>query len=71
MPDFENTSDADRYNILCHKLVQEQLYDAAALLLTDMQTGGKGKFRVASELTDPKRFAAALAGRVAATAAER
>jgi hypothetical protein len=59
MPDFENTSDVDRYNILCRKLVQEQLYDAAALLLTDKATGKAGKFRVASELTDPMRFARA------------
>jgi hypothetical protein len=51
--------------------VQEQLYDEAALLLTDKQAGKTGKFRVASELTDAMRFAAALAGRVAAVAAER
>ena len=30
MPEFENTSYAARYEILCRKLVQEQLYDAAA-----------------------------------------
>ena len=31
MPEFENTSYVGRYEILCRKLVQERLYDAAAL----------------------------------------
>jgi hypothetical protein len=66
MPEFEQTSYADRYEILCRKLVQEQLYDAAALVLTDRQSATTGAFRAASELTGPHRFAATLAGKIAA-----
>ena len=69
MPEFENTSYAARYEILCRKLVQERLYDAAALVLTTAQAATTGAFRTASELTSPHRFAATLAGKIAAMAA--
>jgi hypothetical protein len=69
MPEFENASYAARYEILCRKLVQEQLYDAAALVLTDPKAATTGAFRTASELTSPHRFAATLAGKIAGMAA--
>ena len=69
MPEFENTSYALRYEILCRKLVQEQLYDAAALVLTDAKAIRTGVFRSASALTSPKQFAATLAGKIAGMAA--
>lgn len=69
MPEFENTSYAVRYEILCRKLVQEQLYDAAGLVLTNRQSARTGEFKTASELTSPRRFAATLAGKIAAAAA--
>lgn len=70
MPEFENTSYASRYEILCRKLVQEQLYDAAALVLTGARGAKMGTYRAASELTSPHRFAAMLAGKIAGMAAE-
>lgn len=66
MTEFENTSYTARYEILCRKLVQEQLYDAAALVLTDRESVMTGAFKTASELTSPRRFAATLAGKIAA-----
>ena len=69
MPEFENTSYAARYEILCRKVVQEQLYDAAALVLTTRESASDGAYRTAGELTSPRRFAATLAGRIAAMAA--
>ncbi len=69
LPEFENTSYVARYEILCRKLVQEQLYDAAALVLTDRQSARTGAFRTAGDLTGPHRFAATLAGRIAAIVA--
>ena len=66
MPEFENATYAARYEILCRKLVQERVYDAAALLLTDRHAARTGAFRAASELTSPHRFAATLAAKVAA-----
>lgn len=65
MAEFENTSYAARYEILCRKLVHEQLYDAAALVLTDRDTATRGAFRTASDLTSPRRFGATLAGKIA------
>jgi hypothetical protein len=65
MPEFQDTSYAARYEILCRKLVQEQLYDAAALVLTDRESATTGAFRTAGELTSPHRFAATLAGKIA------
>ena len=47
MPEFENTSYAARYEILCRKLVQEQLYDAAALVLTGIDAARTGAYRAA------------------------
>jgi len=70
MPEFENTSYSARYEILCRKLVQERLYDAAALVLTGSHAARTGAYRAASDLTSPHRFAAVLAGRIAAAAAE-
>ena len=69
MPEFQSASYAKRYEILCRNLVQEQLYDAAALILADANGATTGKCRQESELTSPRRFAAALAAKVAAVAA--
>jgi hypothetical protein len=69
-PEFENTSYAARYEILCRKFVQEQLYDAAALVLTEAKTAPQGAFRFASTLTSAERFAATLAGKIAGMAAQ-
>jgi hypothetical protein len=65
-PEFQDTSYAARYEILCRKLVQEQLYDAATLVLTDQEGARKGEFRTMSDLTSARRFASQLAGRVLA-----
>jgi hypothetical protein len=68
VPEFVNSSYAQRYEILCRKLVQEQMYDAAALVLTNAKAVRTGEFRAASELTSARCFAATLAGKVAAVA---
>lgn len=69
LAEFENTSYVARYEILCRKLVQEQLYDAAALVLTGRAAARTGRSGTASDLTGPRRFAATLAGMVAGMAA--
>ena len=70
LPEFKNTSYSARYEILCRKLVQEQLYDAAALVLTRRSASTTGECRSLSKLTGSKRFAVTLAGRMAAMALE-
>jgi hypothetical protein len=48
----------------------ERLYDAAALVLSSAKAVRTGASRIASELTSPRLFAATLAGKIAAAAAE-
>jgi len=69
-PEFYETNYAARYDLLCRKLVLEQLYDAAALLLTTREQGPLGRWRELSESTSGRRFASTLAGRIAGIAAE-
>jgi restriction endonuclease XhoI-like protein len=70
MKEFTSTSYAQRYEILCKKLVQEQLYDAAALALTKREAVDTGEYRCISKMTSAKRFAATLAGKVSGMALE-
>lgn len=65
-PEFKNTSYAARYDLFCRKLVLEELYGAAALVLTQEESGARGEYTHLSELTSLRGFAAAAAGAVAA-----
>lgn len=67
--EFEGASYADRYNILCRKLVQEQLYTAASVLLSPRSAIGTGEYSQLSELTGLHTFVTELAGHIAAEAA--
>ena len=70
-PEFQGASYAERYNVLCRKLVQEQLYSAAAVLMSP-RTGAKtGEYNEMAELTGIKSFVSSLAGHIAVTAARR
>ena len=64
--EFKDTSYAQRYEILCRKLVLEQLYDAAALLLVKRSEARAGKYRCLSTMTSISQFAAALSGKCTA-----
>ena len=68
-PEFNGTSYAERYNILCRKLVQEQLYTAAAFLRSPRSAIDSGQYDELSELTSLKTFVTGFAGHIAATAA--
>ncbi|HXH47780.1 MAG TPA: PaeR7I family type II restriction endonuclease [Terriglobia bacterium] len=59
-PEFQNTSYADRYRILCQKLVRERLYDATCLLLSDAKSGLRGDYTEPSEEIGFRNFAASL-----------
>ncbi|HEY3366408.1 MAG TPA: PaeR7I family type II restriction endonuclease [Symbiobacteriaceae bacterium] len=67
-PEFVNASYADRYNILCKKLVQENLYTSAALLLTSRSGATSGAYTELSQLTGLRTFVTSLAGHIAAEA---
>lgn len=67
--EFIHASYAERYNILCKKLVQEQLYTSAALLLSPRKAADTGEYSELSELTSLKTFITTFAGHIAAEAA--
>ena len=67
-PEFRGSSYAQRYEIFCRKLIQEQLYDAAALVMTNKDS--PLAWTDLSESTSARRFAIALAGKVAALSLE-
>ena len=68
-PEFRGASYADRYNILCKKLMAEDLYTAAAVILSPRTAVKSGEYSEMSELTGLKSFVTTLAGHVAAESA--
>jgi len=69
--EFENVSYADRYNILCRKLMQEQLYTAASVIVSPRSAIDTGEYSEMSDMTGLRTFLSVLAGHVAAEAASR
>lgn len=70
-PEFRSASYAERYNVLCRKLVQEQLYTAAAAILSPRTAVESGDYTEMGELTGLRTFVTNLAAHVAASAARR
>jgi hypothetical protein len=70
LPEFIEATYADRFNILCRKMVEEEIYSEAALLLSEPVAGRKsGASRSLSDATSFKRFVTGLAAHVAKIAA--
>lgn len=67
--EFQGASYLKRYDILCQRLIQEQLYGAASVLASPRAAATTGDFVEMSELTGLKTFITSLAGHVAAEAA--
>lgn len=67
--EFQGASYLKRYDILCQRLIQEQLYGAASVLASPRTAATTGDFGEMSELTGLKTFITSLAGHVAAEAA--
>lgn len=70
-PEFQGASYAQRYNILCRKLVQEQLYTTASILTSPRSAVDTGDYAELSDMTGLKTFVTELAGHVAAEAARQ
>ena len=68
-PEFQGASYIERYNLLCRKLVQEQLYTTAAVLASPKSAITTGTFSDVSDLTSLKNFVTRFAGHVASEAA--
>lgn len=71
-PMFEEISGAcyaERYHQLCKKMMQENLYDAAAFMLMKRENVSDGNYSELDRMTGLHTFVSQLAGRVAAEAA--
>lgn len=68
--EFSGACYAERYHQLCKKLMQEDLYDAAAFMLTKRENVEDGDYNEIDRMTGLKTFVKQLAGRVAAEAAQ-
>lgn len=66
--DFKDASYAQRYNILCRKLMQEQLYTVASILTSPRSGVDSGAYAQLSEMTGLRTFVTEFAGHVAAEA---
>lgn len=69
LPEFKGASYADRYNVLCKKLVQEQLYTSACIMLSPQSGKDTGEYSDMSDLTSLKTFVTTFAAHIAAEAA--
>jgi len=67
--EFLGASYLNRYDLLCQKLMQEQLYTTAVLMASLRNASGQGKYSELSAMTGLKTFVTTLAGHVAAQAA--
>lgn len=67
--EFKGASYLKRYDLLCQRLVQEQLYTTATVIAAERSAVGTGKYSQLSSMTGLKSFVTAFAGHIAAEAA--
>lgn len=70
-PEFQGASYLKRYDILCQRLIKEQLYSAASVIASPREAVTSGAYSDLSEMTSFKTFVTSLAGHVAAEAARQ
>ena len=70
-PEFNGASYADRYDILCRKMIQENLYSSAALMTSSREAVESGDYAGLSEMTSLRSFVAEFAGHISAFAAKQ
>ncbi len=67
--DFQGVSYLQRYDLLCQKLMKEQLYTTAALIASPRGSARTGRYSELSAMTGIRTFVSALAGHIAAESA--
>lgn len=67
--EFQGASYQQRYDILCQRLIKEQLYTTAALITSPRVASSTGEYGSLSDMTSLKSFVTSLAGHAAAQAA--
>ncbi len=68
-PEFQSASYIQRYDLLCRKLMQENLYTAASVITSPATAARNGRFTEVSEMTGLKNFITTFAAHIAAEAA--
>lgn len=68
-PEFAGASYQKRYNILCQRLMQEQLYSTASIITSPRSASADGSYAELDEMTGLKTFVTSFAGHIAAEAA--
>lgn len=67
--DFQGASYAERYNVLCRKLIEERLYTAASIIASPRSAADTGEYLELGDSTSLKNLVASFAGHIAAEAA--
>lgn len=67
--EFKGASYLQRYDLLCQKLTQEQLYTTASVIASPRTAVDSGDFSSLSSMTSLKTFVTSLAGHIAGEAA--
>lgn len=67
--DFKDASYLQRYDLLCQKLAQEQLYTTASVITSPRRAVKTGDYSDVSSMTSLTTFVTSLAGHIAATEA--
>ncbi len=67
--EFKQASYLERYDLLCRRLVQEQLYTTASVIASPRTAAKTGEFSALSPMTGFKTLVTSLAGHVAAASA--
>ena len=67
--EFQGASYLKRYDVLCQRLMREQLYSSAAIMASPRTAATSGGFESLSDMTSFKTFVTSLAGHVASVAA--
>ena len=70
-PEFEGASYLRRYDLLCRRLVKEQLYTTAAVISSPRSAAETGDYGSQSEMTGLRTFITSFAGHIAAEAARK
>jgi len=68
-PEFNGASYLQRYDLLCQKLIREQLYSIATIIASPKDALISGEFSELSNMTGMKTFVTTLAGHIAAAEA--
>lgn len=68
-PEFAGASYQKRYNILCQRLMQEQLYSTASIITSPRTASADGSYAELDEMTGLKTFVTSFAGHIATEAA--